>query len=87
MVYGQLFPKATDVETESLRRLGQRWKVCSLFSHLTRREFIRPIAIRERWEMGLRAASILVYWLHFLGDALRSTRFISSSLPFGFGDL
>jgi hypothetical protein len=27
MVYGQLFPKATDVELESLRRLGQRWKV------------------------------------------------------------
>ncbi|KAJ7293048.1 hypothetical protein C8J57DRAFT_1428964 [Mycena rebaudengoi] len=26
MVYGQLFPKATDVELESLRRLGQRWK-------------------------------------------------------------
>ena len=30
MVYGQLFPKATDVEMESLRRLGQRWKVCNL---------------------------------------------------------
>ncbi len=28
MVYGQLFPKASDVELESLRRLGQRWKVC-----------------------------------------------------------
>src|SRR5688572_12390280 len=27
MVYGQLFPKATDGELESLRRLGQRWKV------------------------------------------------------------
>jgi hypothetical protein len=27
MVYGQLFPNATDVELESLRRLGQRWKV------------------------------------------------------------
>jgi damage-control phosphatase, subfamily III len=27
MVYGQLFPKATDVELESLRRLGTRWKV------------------------------------------------------------
>ncbi|KAF7307217.1 DUF89 domain-containing protein [Mycena indigotica] len=26
MVYGQLFPNATDVELESLRRLGQRWK-------------------------------------------------------------
>ncbi|KAJ7675326.1 hypothetical protein B0H17DRAFT_1080988 [Mycena rosella] len=26
MVYGQLFPKASDVELESLRRLGQRWK-------------------------------------------------------------
>ncbi len=27
MVYGQLFPKATDEELESLRRLGSRWKV------------------------------------------------------------
>ncbi|KZS93386.1 DUF89-domain-containing protein [Sistotremastrum niveocremeum HHB9708] len=26
MVYGQLFPKATDAELESLRRLGRRWK-------------------------------------------------------------
>lgn len=26
MVYGQLFPKATDQEMESLRRLGRRWK-------------------------------------------------------------
>ncbi|KAG6879571.1 hypothetical protein C0992_001398 [Termitomyces sp. T32_za158] len=26
MCYGQLFPKATDPELESLRRLGQRWK-------------------------------------------------------------
>ncbi|KAF9015687.1 hypothetical protein BDQ17DRAFT_1228782 [Cyathus striatus] len=26
MVYGQLFPKATDTEIESLRRLGARWK-------------------------------------------------------------
>lgn len=30
MVYGQLFPKATEVEMESLRRLGQRWKVFNL---------------------------------------------------------
>ena len=28
MVYGQLFPKATEQEIESLRRLGTRWKVC-----------------------------------------------------------
>lgn len=27
MCYGQLFPKATDPELESLRRLGKRWKV------------------------------------------------------------
>lgn len=27
MVYGHLFPKATDEEMESLRRLGLRWKV------------------------------------------------------------
>lgn len=27
MVYGQLFPKASDIELESLRRLGTRWKV------------------------------------------------------------
>ena len=26
MVYGQLFPTATDQERESLRRLGERWK-------------------------------------------------------------
>lgn len=28
MVYGQLFPHATDAQLESLRRLGRRWKVC-----------------------------------------------------------
>jgi hypothetical protein len=28
LVYGQLFPQASDVELESLRRLGTRWKVC-----------------------------------------------------------
>ena len=28
MVYGHLFPKATEQERESLRRLGLRWKVC-----------------------------------------------------------
>ena len=27
MVYGQLFPQATEQELESLRRLGRRWKV------------------------------------------------------------
>ena len=27
MCYGQLFPKASDTEKESLKRLGQRWKV------------------------------------------------------------
>lgn len=27
MVYGQLFPKASEEELESLRRLGARWKV------------------------------------------------------------
>jgi hypothetical protein len=27
MVYGQLFPQASDTELESLRRLGARWKV------------------------------------------------------------
>lgn len=27
MVYGHLFPKASEVERESLRRLGVRWKV------------------------------------------------------------
>lgn len=31
MVYGQLFPQATDIEVESLRRLGQRWKVRKIF--------------------------------------------------------
>lgn len=30
MVYGHLFPKATDEEMESLRRMGLRWKVSSL---------------------------------------------------------
>lgn len=28
MVYGYLFPQASDAERESLKRLGQRWKVC-----------------------------------------------------------
>lgn len=32
MVYGQLFPNASDAERESLRRLGLRWKVCSGYS-------------------------------------------------------
>ena len=27
MLYGQLFPNASDIELESLRRLGARWKV------------------------------------------------------------
>lgn len=27
MVYGQLFPHASEVERESLRRMGLRWKV------------------------------------------------------------
>jgi hypothetical protein len=27
MVYGQLFPKATPMELESLRQMGERWKV------------------------------------------------------------
>ena len=27
MLYGQLFPSASDIELESLRRLGARWKV------------------------------------------------------------
>lgn len=27
MVYGHLFPKASEAERESLRRLGARWKV------------------------------------------------------------
>jgi damage-control phosphatase, subfamily III len=30
MVYGHLFPKATEQERESLRRLGHRWKVSEL---------------------------------------------------------
>ena len=28
MIYGHLFPKATEEEKDSLRRLGMRWKVC-----------------------------------------------------------
>ena len=35
MVYGHLFPKATEQERESLRRLGLRWKVCE--SHVPAR--------------------------------------------------
>ena len=33
MVYGHLFPKATEQERESLRRLGLRWKVCESQVH------------------------------------------------------
>ena len=36
MIYGQLFPKASEVEIESLKRMGQRWKV-SVSVHLNRR--------------------------------------------------
>ena len=32
MVYGHLFPKASDEERDSLRRLGMRWKVCTCAS-------------------------------------------------------
>ena len=32
MVYGHLFPKATDEEKDSIRRLGMRWKVGTLAS-------------------------------------------------------
>jgi hypothetical protein len=32
MLYGQLFPNASDIELESLRRLGARWKVSYGFS-------------------------------------------------------
>ena len=38
MVYGQLFPNASDVELESLRRLGRRWKV-NLYSYLVVGDF------------------------------------------------
>ena len=34
MVYGQLFPKASEVEVESLRRLGARWKVSVSLLHV-----------------------------------------------------
>ena len=34
MVYGQLFPNASDVELESLRRLGRRWKVNHCSRHV-----------------------------------------------------
>lgn len=48
MVYGQLFPKASDVELESLRRLGTRWKVRH---YLTYQEIIsvnRPSNMRNQ---------------------------------------
>ena len=55
MVYGQLFPTASDIELESLRRLGARWKVSygfvpGLEAFL---KFFPSTAIRERREMGL----------------------------------
>ncbi|KAG6335468.1 hypothetical protein ID866_3618 [Astraeus odoratus] len=34
MVYGHLFPKASEVERESLRRLGERWKVGNFYFRL-----------------------------------------------------
>jgi len=34
MVYGQLFPNASDVELESLRSLGPRWQVNHCPSHV-----------------------------------------------------
>jgi hypothetical protein len=38
MVYGQLFPNASDVELESLRRLGRRWKA-NHYAYLILRDF------------------------------------------------
>lgn len=53
MVYGHLFPKATEAERESLRRLGARWKVRRFVSvDIWDAEDIRP-AIRKRWQMGV----------------------------------
>lgn len=67
MVYGQLFPKASDQELESLRRLGRRWKVRSDYSIYIPCVAKNHIAIRKGGEMGVRATSILVHWLHLLG--------------------
>ena len=54
MVYGQLFPTASDIEMESLRRLGARWKVSYGFLPGKALLKIFPLtAIRERREMGL----------------------------------
>ena len=54
MLYGQLFPNASDIELESLRRLGARWKVsCGFFPCEAILNFFLLKAIRERRKMGL----------------------------------
>ena len=55
MVYGQLFPHASDIELESLRRLGARWKVSksSFHGEVLLSKIISSIAIRKRRQMGL----------------------------------
>ncbi len=72
LVYGQLFPKASEQERESLRRLGQRWKVCTNTTYGWHLFLLTDLytAIRKGGKMGLRAASILVYRLHLLGSSL-----------------
>lgn len=53
MVYGHLFPKATEAERESLRRLGARWKVRrSVGLQICDAEYTRS-AIRKGWQMGV----------------------------------
>ena len=72
MVYGYLFPEASPQERESLRSMGERWKVCRLASTPRHSELIMFIesGIRKEWYLDLRAAPLLVHWVHLLGPQL-----------------
>ena len=45
MVYGQLFPNASDIELESLRRLGERWKVS--YGFFSGEDFVKIISFNS----------------------------------------
>lgn len=56
MVYGHLFPNASEEELGSLRKLGLRWKVCLLPAafEVTRAETVScRSGLRQKGNLGL----------------------------------
>lgn len=52
MVYGQLFPKASEEEMESLRRLGARWKVCPVHAEMIPKTYMVPYSNMKKRANG-----------------------------------